>query len=84
MTGFRRLLHADPALVPSGAALAPSSPDTYLRVLESLDVGVVVQDRNLGIVFANAKATALLGITASEITARTTVDERWDVVGADG
>jgi len=58
--------------------------DSYLKVLELLDVGVVVQDRHLNIVFANAKAESLLGITTHEITSRTTVDERWDVVGPDG
>ena len=56
----------------------------HLAVLEALDVGVVVQDRDLRIVYANAKATSLLGITTHEITSRTTVDARWDVVGPDG
>lgn len=58
--------------------------DPYLKVLALLDVGVVVQDRHLNIVFANTKAESLLGITTHEITSRTTVDERWDVVGPDG
>ena len=49
-----------------------------------LDVGVVVQDRHLRITYANPKATAMLGLTADEITARTTVDERWDVVDGAG
>ncbi|AMW03886.1 hypothetical protein GEMMAAP_01570 [Gemmatimonas phototrophica] len=54
------------------------------RLLHDLDVGVVVQDRQLRIVYANPKATTLLGITTDEITTRTTVDERWDVIAPDG
>ncbi len=54
--------------------------DDWSQILGALDVGVVVQDTNLRILFANAKATALLGVTADEITARTTHDEKWDVV----
>jgi PAS domain S-box-containing protein len=53
-------------------------------VLAALDVAVVVQDQALRIVYANPKATSLLGLTAHEMTSRTTVDERWDVVGPDG
>lgn len=56
----------------------------HLALLEALDVGVVVQDRDLRIAYANAKATSLLGITTHEITSRTTVDARWDVVAPDG
>lgn len=60
---------------------APLDPHATLRML---DVGVVVQDQHLRIIYANPKATAMLGLTADEITARTTVDERWDVVDGDG
>lgn len=69
----------------SGGASTPASGGCHhLALLEALDVGVVVQDQGLRIVYANAKATALLGITAHEITSRTTVDERWDVVTPEG
>lgn len=60
-----------------------SSPD-WQQTLRALDVGVVIQARDLSIVYANPKATAMLGITADEITARTTDDARWDVIAADG
>lgn len=56
----------------------------WYQTLRTLDVGVVVQDPDLRIVYANPKATALLGITTDEITSRTTIDERWDVVSPDG
>jgi len=60
-----------------------SSPD-WLQTLRALDVGVVIQARDLSIVYANPKATAMLGISADEITARTTDDARWDVIDSNG
>jgi two-component system cell cycle sensor histidine kinase/response regulator CckA len=59
------------------------SPD-WQQTLRALDVGVVIQARDLSIVYANPKATAMLGLEASEMVRRTTNDERWDVIGADG
>jgi PAS domain S-box-containing protein len=59
-------------------------PDDWDRVLHALDIGVVIQDRDSRILFANPKATSLLGITADEMRQRTTDDVRWDVVSADG
>lgn len=54
------------------------------RTLHDLDVGVVVQDRDLRITYVNPKATALLGLTADEFRERTTDDDRWDTVFTDG
>lgn len=59
------------------------SPD-WQQTLRALDVGVVVQARDLSIVYANPKATEMLGIAAAEMTSRTTDDARWDVVEANG
>jgi PAS domain S-box-containing protein len=56
----------------------------FHALLHALDIGVVVQDRQLRIVYANPKATSLLGISADEITTRTTADERWDVITPEG
>jgi len=62
-----------------------SAPVTeWRRVLEALDVAVVIHDCGLRIVYANRKAADLLGVSASEITARTSADERWDVIAPDG
>lgn len=66
------------------ASVSGHVPMDFHRLLHALDVGVVVQDRHLRIVYANPKATSLLGITADEITTRTTVDERWDVITPEG
>lgn len=56
----------------------------WKQTLHALDVGVVIQARDLSIVHANPKATEMLGIAAAEITSRTTDDARWDVIDANG
>ncbi len=56
-----------------------------LRVLEQLDVAVVIQEaRDLRISYANAKAAALLGLAVEEIVLRTADDAQWDVIDTDG
>jgi PAS domain S-box-containing protein len=64
--------------------VSPSPDIDWYRTLGLLDVAVVVQDRDRRIVFANEKATSLLGITTREITQRTTDDARWEVITTDG
>lgn len=66
------------------APLPPVAAPDWVRTLHDLDVGVVIQDRYSRIVFANAKANALLGVTADEMARRTTDDVRWDVIFPDG
>jgi two-component system, cell cycle sensor histidine kinase and response regulator CckA len=57
----------------------------WRRVLESLDVAVVVADAPLGtITYANAKAASLLGLNAEDIVGRTTDDSQWDAIDANG
>lgn len=58
--------------------------DAPQRILDALDVGVVIHDADDRIVYANARASELLGITADEFTSRTSQDVRWDIVGTDG
>jgi PAS domain S-box-containing protein len=65
-------------------ASLPVNPPDWVRTLQDLDVGVVVQDRFDRIIFANARATALLGVTAQEMNQRTTRDTKWDVIFPDG
>jgi PAS domain S-box-containing protein len=65
-------------------ALPDGSHLDFAQLVEALDVAVVVQDHRLRIIYANPKATSLLGLSATEITSRTTNDARWDVIGEDG
>lgn len=58
--------------------------EDWKRILESLDVAVVVQQTDLRITYANAKAGSLLGISVEEFTGRTADDARWDVITPDG
>ncbi|WP_291157794.1 PAS domain-containing hybrid sensor histidine kinase/response regulator [Gemmatimonas sp. UBA7669] len=64
---------------PEGSAVL----DWY-STLQHVDVGVVVQDPTHRIVFANAKATSMLGVSPSEFQARRTNDELWDVIDVNG
>ncbi len=80
MTEAATPMEQGPSRRTPGAGTAFSSADT----LRHLDVGVLVQDASLRIVYANPKATALLGIGTDEITQRTTNDERWDVITPEG
>jgi signal transduction histidine kinase/ActR/RegA family two-component response regulator len=57
----------------------------WRRVLESLDVAVIVLGAPVGnILYANAKASSLLGITVEEIVGRTADDAQWDVIDTHG
>ncbi|MDX2012745.1 MAG: PAS domain S-box protein [Myxococcaceae bacterium] len=53
-------------------------------MLDNLDVGVVVHASDGAIVFANTAACAFLGLSKSEIAARSTRDGGWDVIHPDG
>jgi PAS domain S-box-containing protein len=54
------------------------------RLLESINVGVVVQDRNNVIVDANSVAPAILGLTRDQLLGRTPFDSEWGAVHEDG
>jgi len=79
--------------VPDGTrAESPTAPERpleappidFAQLVEALDVGVVVQDCRFHIVYANPKATSLLGLSAAELMSRTTNDAWWDVIREDG
>ncbi len=55
-----------------------------VRVLDALDVGVVVQDATSRVVYANAAAQRLLGVELHELLARDSRDPQWRVVRPDG
>jgi len=64
---------------PEGSAVL----DWY-STLQHVDVAVVVQDPTHRIVFANAKAADMLGVTTSEFQARRVNDDLWDVIDVSG
>ena len=53
-------------------------------MLDALDVGVIVHDAALRIVYANAAAAGLLGVEVAEATQRDVADPRWVVIHPDG
>lgn len=54
------------------------------RVLDALEVGVLVHDAALRIVYANGAAAALLGVEIAEALQRDVADPRWVVIHPDG
>ena len=60
-----------------------SSPNTG-RVLDALEVGVIVHDAALRIVYTNGAAAALLGVEVAEAIQRDVADPRWVVIHPDG
>jgi two-component system, cell cycle sensor histidine kinase and response regulator CckA len=68
----------------TATAPQPGTTTDWLRTLQDLDVGVIVQDGQAQIVYANPKAGALLGVTNETLAVRTTHDDRWDAVFQDG
>lgn len=64
--------------------LGRQAPGQDGRVLDRLAVGVIVHDAKLQIVYTNAAAATLLGVTMSEALERDVADPRWVVTHPDG
>ncbi len=60
---------------------APKPDDPILAVL---DVGVIVQDSSTKLLYANAAAARLLGVSVEQAVARDSYDPRWVVSRPDG
>jgi two-component system cell cycle sensor histidine kinase/response regulator CckA len=56
----------------------------WALTVRDLDVGVVVHDAALRVLYTNPKAEALLGLTSEEFAARSATDAQWDVILPDG
>ncbi|NJK60213.1 MAG: PAS domain-containing protein [Oscillatoriales cyanobacterium SM2_1_8] len=54
------------------------------KILERLQVGVVVQNAQSEIVYVNPKACELLGLTADQLLGKTSLDPSWNVIHQDG
>lgn len=71
----------DAPLVPRTAALDAVDLD---RLASRLQVGVLVQGENAEVLFANARAHELLGLTPDELGQRTSFDPAWTTVHGNG
>jgi diguanylate cyclase (GGDEF)-like protein/PAS domain S-box-containing protein len=58
--------------------------ERYRTVVESLHEGLFLQDAEGRIVASNRRAEEVLGLSAEELTGRTSLDSRWQAVRADG
>ncbi|NJK34402.1 MAG: PAS domain-containing protein [Oscillatoriales cyanobacterium SM2_2_1] len=70
VTGITRCLRETPVLPP--------------RILESLQVGVVVHHPDTHILYVNDRACELLGLTRDQFLGRTSLDPCWNVIHQDG
>ena len=66
------------------AAALRESEERHRLVIDTLDAGVVLQDRDGVIQMANASAERILGLTADQIMGRTSRDPRWRAIHEDG
>jgi|GEM_PF-1284085 len=55
-----------------------------MAVLDNIPVGVVVQDADARILYANHAASRTLGLTLDELLGVTSYDERWHLFDSDG
>ena len=55
-----------------------------VAVLDALDVGVVIQDADARILYANEAALDRLGLTRDELLGVTSFDPKWNVIRPDG
>lgn len=75
---------------PSGGVLLhlqarPLNPlEGALTVLDSLNLGLTVQNREARILHANTAAQNILGLTLDQLTGRDSMDPRWKAVHPDG
>ncbi|MEM6992166.1 MAG: PAS domain S-box protein [Myxococcota bacterium] len=66
------------------SSVEPSSQGFVDGLMDQLDVGVVVQDRDAAIIYTNRRAIQLLGVSSEEMLGRRSDDPEWDVVRPDG
>ncbi len=67
------------------AEAAQRQGEEQLRLIfDAVADGVVVQDRELGIIRCNAAAERILGLTADQMAGRSSLDPRWRAVREDG
>ncbi|THF71200.1 PAS domain S-box protein [Deinococcus sp. Arct2-2] len=71
----------------SGAGLSGTGADPLeeaLELLNHLNLGLTVQDRQARILRANTAAQTILGLTLDQLTGRDSLDPRWKAVHPDG
>ncbi|UQN07598.1 PAS domain-containing sensor histidine kinase [Deinococcus sp. QL22] len=62
----------------------PNPLDASLNLLDNLNLGLTVQDRQARILHANTAAQTILGLTLDQLTGRDSLDPRWQAVHPDG
>lgn len=61
-----------------------NAEEHFRSAVNALGEGIVLQDSNGGIVFCNPRAEEILGLSADQMTGRTSLDPHWRAVHEDG
>lgn len=61
-----------------------NAEEHFRSAVNALGEGIVLQDNNGGIVFCNPRAEEILGLSADQMTGRTSLDPLWRTVHEDG
>lgn len=56
----------------------------YRAVIETLEIGITIQDENLNIIDANKSAGEILGLSIDQMQGRSSFDPRWRAIHVDG
>lgn len=70
--------------ISQASAAAQFRSADYARILDVLVEGVVYQDANDSILYANGAASRILGLTPEQLQGKTSFDSRWQARNADG
>lgn len=66
------------------ARLLAESEELYRSLIDAMEEGVVLQDENAKIITFNKSAERILGLSADELTSRTSFDPEWRSIHEDG
>lgn len=76
--------HTDITAMEETVHALQESESRFRALIEDLDVGVVLQDRDDNILLSNAAADRILGIVNPDLEGISSRDPRWQLVNADG
>ena len=62
----------------------PEEHGSFRSLIETLQVGVIIQSISTEILLSNPKALELLGLTESQLLGKTSLDPDWNVIHEDG
>ncbi|WP_338648275.1 response regulator [Flavobacterium sp. KS-LB2] len=59
------------------------SEDRYGELLNNLDIGIILHNKDTSIIFSNTKASQLIGLNKDQMNGKRVFDPIWDFIGED-